>query len=199
MGIVDTGTLRRNHEAVAARLAAEAGFGRMRPVVHARLVRDVSVASTFEQYGREHLLLGDEAADRGGHETGPSPMRYLLTGVAFCLLGWIAKAAALEEVELDGAEATLRSFLDMRGEHGVGGLPPEPQWLVLEVALNTPGDPAAALAAYERGRSHCPLTALVGRAIPVWDHVTVNGRLLLDTVPAGRDVDPRAGLPEVTA
>lgn len=184
MALVDRATLRANHEHVAERLRADPAFGLMRPYVSATLARDVSVESTFVQYDREFTFHGDEARDRGGHETGPSPMRYLLSGVAFCYLGWVAKASALLGVELAACRATLRTLLDMRGEHGVGDAPPNPQWLVIETDLESAARAADVLAVVDHGRSHCPLTVLVGRAIPVWERVILNGEVIRDTVPA---------------
>lgn len=183
MALVDRAVLKANHELVADRLRADPGFGLMRPYVSATLVRDVSVQSDFVQYDRPFTFLCDEAADRGGHETGPSPMRYLLSGVAFCLLGWVAKASSLLDVELTACSATLRTFLDMRGEHGVEGAETNPQWLVIEATVESAASPEDVLRVIDHGRAHCPLTVLVGKAIPVWERVVLNGRVIRDTVP----------------
>jgi len=183
MALVDRAVLRANHEHVAERLQADAAFGLMRPNVTATLVRDVSVEASFAQYDRPFTFHGDEAADRGGHETGPSPMRYLLSGVAFCYLGWVAKASALLEVELTACSAHLRTFLDMRGEHGLPDVPPNPQWLVIETTVESAASAEDVLRVLDHGRAHCPLTALMGRAIPVWERVTLNGTVVRDTLP----------------
>lgn len=183
MALVDRAVLKANHEHVAERLRAIPDFGLMRPYVSATLVRDVSVQSDFVQYDRPFTFHGDEAADRGGHETGPSPMRYLLSGVAFCYLGWVAKASALLDVELTACSATLRTFLDMRGEHGVEGADTNPQWLVIETTVESAAAPEDVLRVIDRGRAQCPLTVLVGKAIPVWEQVVLNGAVIRDTVP----------------
>src|SRR5688500_19396876 len=111
MALVDREKLRSNHEQVVARLTADEAFGLMRPQVTARLVRDVSVESNFVQYDRDFTFFSDEAKERGGFETGPSPMRYFLSGIGFCLLGWCAKGTALLEVEVKALEVSLRTFL----------------------------------------------------------------------------------------
>ncbi len=183
MALVDRAVLRTNHEHVVERLRADPAFGLMRPYVSASLVRDVSVQSDFVQYDRPFTFHGDEAADRGGHETGPSPMRYLLSGVAFCLLGWIAKASSLLEVELTACSATLRTFLDMRGEHGVDSADTNPQWLVIETTVESVASAREVLRVIDHGRAHCPLTVLVGKAIPVWEKVVLNGEVIRDTIP----------------
>lgn len=184
MALIDHDALRANHEQVVARLEADAGAGLMRPEVTARLVRDVSVESSFVQYGRPFTFHGDEAADRAGHETGPSPMRYLLSGVAFCLLGWWAKGSAVLDVELTSLDVRLRTFLDMRGEHGVADVPPHPQWLVLEVAVSSDAPRERVLEVIDWGIARCPLSVLVARAIPVYAQVVLDGEVVRDEVPA---------------
>lgn len=183
MALVDRAALRDNYDRVVARLAAEPGFGLMRPSVSARLVEGVSVESTFVQYGRPFTLLGDEAADRGGRETGPSPMRYFLTGIAFCLLGWWAKGSAVLGVELDSLAVRLETFLDMRGEHGLEGVPPHPQWLLVEVQVAGPAGADDVLRVVDWGIARCPLSVLVARAVPLHQRVLLNGEPIRDAVP----------------
>ncbi len=184
MPFIDRVTLKQNHEQTIQRLTAESGFGLMRPRVTARLDRDVSVASTFEQYGRPFTFLGDEALDRGGHETGPSPMRYFLSGLAFCMLGWWAKGSAVGDIELTSLEVNVDTLLDMRGEHGFTDVPQYPQWLVLDIVVGSgEASPEAVLAAIDWGDERCPLGVLVRRAIPVYQRITVDGTVARDTVP----------------
>lgn len=183
MTLIDRDALRANHEHVVARLAADPTFGLMRPMVHARLVRDVSVETVFVQYGRTFTFNGDEAVDRAGHESGPSPMRYFLSGIAFCLAGWYAKGSAVLDVAIDGLELDLRTFLDMRGEHGFPEYAPNPQYLVIEASV-TSADPAArVLEVIDWGGARCPLSALVRAAIPVYERVLVGSEVIRDTVP----------------
>ena len=183
MALIDRVALRTSNDAAVARLDADAHAGLMRPEVTARLVRDVSVESSFVQYGRPFTFLGDEAADRAGHETGPSPMRYLLSGVAFCLLGWWAKGSALLDVEIRSLEVRLRTFLDMRGEYGVGDAPVHPQWLVVEVTVSSDAAPEMVLEVISWGIARCPLSVLVQRAIPLHQRVVQDGTVIRDTVP----------------
>jgi uncharacterized OsmC-like protein len=184
VALIDRASLRANHAAVVERLQTDPAFGLMHPAVTARLVRDVSVESSFVQYDRPFTFLGDEAADRGGHETGPSPMRYFLTGIAFCLLGWWAKGAALLDVEIDSLAVTMRAFLDMRGEHAVGDLPANPQNLILDVAVSGPAAHDRVLEVIDWGIRYCPLAALVGSAIPVLQRVVHDGTVIRDIAPA---------------
>lgn len=183
MPFIDGVTLRQNHEQTIERLAAEPGFGLMRPRVTARLDRDVSVVSTFEQYGRPFTFHGDESTDRGGHETGPSPMRFFLSGLAFCMLGWWAKGSAALDVELTSLGVGVDTLLDMRGEHGFADVPVNPQWLVLDIDVTSAASTEQVLDVIDWGDARCPLGVLVRRAIAVHQRVTVNGRVVRDTVP----------------
>lgn len=180
MALIDRPKLRANHEQVVERLAADPTFGLMRPTVSARLVRDVSVESSFVQYDRPFTFLGDEAADRAGHETGPSPMRYFLSGVAFCMLGWWAKGSAMLEVELGSIEVKLQTLLDMRGEHGFEDVPANPQWLDLEIEVTSDAPAEKVLEVIDWGIARCPLSVLVGRAIPIRDRVVLGGDVIRD-------------------
>lgn len=183
MPFIDGLTLRQNHQQTIERLAAEPGFGLMRPRVTARLDRDVSVVSTFEQYGRSFTFHGDESADRGGHETGPSPMRYFLSGLAFCMVGWWAKGSAALDIELTSLEGRVDTLLDMRGEHGFADVAVNPQWLVLSIDVSSAATAEEVLAAIDWGDARCPLGVLVRRAVPVHQVVTLNGSVVRDTLP----------------
>ncbi len=177
-------TLKANYESVVARLRADDTAGLMHPRVSARLIEDVSVESTFEQYDRAFAFYGDEAADRGGHERGPSPMRYFLSGIAFCLIGWYAKGSVFTAVHIDALDLDVRTFLDMRGEHGFDEVPVHPQWIALDVRVTSPAATDNVLAMLDWGDARCPLAAFARRAVPVYQRVTHNDTVVRDTTPA---------------
>lgn len=183
MSIVDHEVLRENYESVAEKLRNDEEAGLMRPYVSTRLIENVSVESTFVQYDKDYTFYGDEAKSRGGYERGPSPMRYFLNGVAFCLQGWCAKGSAFAEVEIDGMELDITSFLDMRGEHGFEDIPANPQWLVLDIRVKSPSPAERVLEMADWGISRCPLSVFVRKAVPVYERVTHNGKVIRDTVP----------------
>ena len=184
MSLIDHDKLRKNYESVVARLRADDAMGLMKPYVSAHLIEDVSVGLSFEQYGRDFTFYGDEAADRGGHERGPSPMRYFLSGIAFCMLGWYAKGSDFADCDVEAMEMDIRSFLDMRGEHGFEGDPVHPQWLVFDIRVTSSSSPESVLAMVDWGDERCPLGAFARRAVPVYEIVTHNDTIIRDTVPA---------------
>lgn len=186
MGIVDHDLLRENYEAVVTKLGADDRFGLMRPSVSARLIEDVSVSTSFTQYDREFTLYGDEALSRGGRERGPSPMRYFLSGIAFCMLGWYAKGAAFTGCEVESLEMDVHTLLDMRGEHGFDDRAVHPQWLVWDIRVSSPSSKDTVLAMIDWGDARCPLGVFARRAVEVHQVVRHNGEVVLDTVPDDR-------------
>ena len=90
--LIDRARLRRSLDEIVAHTERDRDAGRMRPWVHARLEKDVVAVAEFEQFGSPFEFRADESIDRGVHGSAPSPMRYLLSSLAFCALGWIATA-----------------------------------------------------------------------------------------------------------
>lgn len=185
MTLVDRHKLRSNYDELVGTLSADDASGFVRPSVTARLLGDVTVESTFVQYERPFRFVSDEAVHRGGREEGPSPMRYFLSGIAFCLQGWYAKGSAFAECELEELELELRTFMDMRGEHAFDDVPPHPQWIVAEVRVTSPSPSERVGAMVDWGNARCPLGSLVRRAIPVYTRVIHNGTTIRDEVPPG--------------
>lgn len=185
MGIVDHDKLRSNYLGVVEKLGGNHAAGLVHPYVSAETIEDVSVRSSFIQYDREFTFFGDEAFDRGGQERGPSPIRYFLSGIAFCMLGWYAKGAAFADCEVEGLGMSITTHLDLRGEHGFEDKPVHIQWLVFDVHVESPSPADSVLAMVDWGDARCPLGAFSRRAVPVYTVVNHNGTVIRDTVPHG--------------
>lgn len=183
MGLVDGHKLRTNYEGLVQRLEADPDAGVVRPYVSTRLVRDVTVQCSFEQYGQSFGFTGDEAVSRGGQEKGPSPMRYFLTGIAFCMQGWWAKGSAIVGCELESLELDVHTYMDMRGEHGLADVPPHPQWLLFDVRVGSPDPPERVLSMIDWGNARCPLGSFGRKAVPIYDRIAHNGKVVRETVP----------------
>lgn len=181
--IIDRPRLRASLEGIADRTRRDAASARMRPWVVATLDRDVTAVSRFEQYGTPYEFRSDESVERGGHDSAPSPMRYLLSSIAFCMVGWCAKTWAAADVAVRSLEAEVRTCLDLRGEHLVAGAPPHPQWFVVEVRIDDDADPQTAIALLRDAARRCPTTSLVARAVPLHLVLVQRGRTQLDTRP----------------
>lgn len=182
---IDSEKLRRNVTETAAKLAAEPDAGHVRPRVTTRLVADVHARSDFVQYDTEFSFACDESAGRAGGGKHPSPLRYFLSGLAFCQQVWYAKGAALVDCQLDDLVIDVLTYMDMRGEHHVGEVPTHPQWIVIEADVTTTSDDATVLAMVDQANSRCPVYGLVSRAVPIYERIRSNGVTLRDTVPEG--------------
>lgn len=156
----------------------------VRPWVRTELERGVIGVSRFRQYGHDHEFRSDEALDRGGEASAPSPLRYLLSGVAFCLQGWCAKTFAVHQVPLESLSIELRTRMDMRGELLIDEAAAHPQWLVAELAIASPADAATVVALVREAAARCPLSALLSRALPLHLIVALGGETVLDERPA---------------
>lgn len=164
-----------------ARIASDPETGIMRPWLRATIVEGVHGRAEFEQYGRVHRFESDEAPDRGGSGSAPSPLRYLLAALAFCSQGWIAKEFAMRSLDARSEFVDARTMLDMAGELGIDASAPHPPWFVLDVTCTTNGiDDDALVAAVRAGVARCPVASLVAAAVPLRLLVRRAGRVVFD-------------------
>lgn len=182
---VDIGKLRENVATTAQLLSDGETAGHVRPRVTTRLIEDVHARSDFVQYDREFSFECDESEGRAGGGEHPSPLRYFLSGLAFCQQVWYAKGAALVGCELDDLVIHVLTYMDMRGEHHVGDAPANPQWIIIEAEVTSATDTGTVLAMVDEANSRCPVYALVAKAIPIYERIQLNGTVVRDTVPEG--------------
>jgi uncharacterized OsmC-like protein len=158
--------------------------GHVRPLVKTTLVHNVHARSDFIQYGKEFSFECDESDGRAGTSQAPSPLRYFLSSIAFCQQVWFAKGAALAGVVIEELEIDVHTYMDMRGEHKVGEVPPNPQWIIIEANVTSPSATAAVLAMADEAKARCPVTNLIAKAVPVYEQIRLKGAVIRDTVPA---------------
>lgn len=180
---VDNAKLRANVEGTAELLATDAGAGHVRPLVRTTLIQDVHARSDFMQYDKAFSFECDESVGRAGSDQAPSPLRYFLSSIAFCLQVWFAKGAALADVEIVDLEIDVRTYMDMRGEHRIDMAKPHPQWIIVEVRVTSPSSSEAVLRMADEANARCPVTNLVAKAVPIYEQISLNGETLRDTVP----------------
>lgn len=162
----------------------------MRPLVKTMLVHNVHARSDFIQYDKAFSFDCDESDGRAGNGQAPSPLRYFLSSIAFCQQVWFAKGAALADVEIEELEIDVHTYMDMRGEHKVGEVPPNPQWIIIEASVTSPSATAAVLAMADEANARCPVTNLVAKAVPIYEQIRLNGIVIRDTVPTGLEEQP---------
>ena len=164
--LIDRPRLRASLEHLADRTRDDAASARMRPWVVATLERDVTAVSRFEQYGTEFEFRSDESVERGGHDSAPSPMRYLLSSIAFCMLGWCAKTWAARDVAVRSLETAVRNVPRPARRAPRGRSAAAPAVVRREVRIDDDADPETAIALVREAARRCPTTSLMaqGRA-----------------------------------
>ena len=182
---IDIDKLAANVTDTTALLRSDPTAGHVRPNVRTRLIADVQAQSDFVQYGKEFSFRCDESDDRAGKGEAPSPLRYFLSGLAFCQQVWYAKGAALVGIEIEELELDVRTYMDMRGEHLIDDIPSNPQWMVIEARVTSPGSGDQVLAMVDEANARCPVYGLVSKAIPVHERIVHNGVVVRDTIPEG--------------
>ena len=182
---VDRDLLRGNVESTAAKLVADPSEGHVRPKVVTTLVRNVNARSDFTQYNREFAFECDESVGRAGRGEAPSPLRYFLSGLAFCQQVWYAKGAALVGCDIRDLEIEVRTYMDMRGEHLIDDIPPNPQWVVIEARVESPSSHETILAMVDEANARCPVYNLVVRAVPIYERIHHGQAVVRDTIPDG--------------
>ena len=182
--LIDAAQLAATVHGTTARLEANPAGGIIRPWVEATLVRDVEVEIAWEQFGRSFSLRSDEPGGRGGGGSAPTAIRYFLTGIASCLQVWFAKGAALTGCELISVTLRVEAALDMRIEYGLSpsGIP---EHILAVATVESPSNEGQVIAMADEAFRRCPLWNLVVRGLPGYRQVVHNGRLIVDTLPAG--------------
>lgn len=186
--IVDLSKLKENVESTAALLESDPSAGHVRPLVSTTLISNVHARSDFVQYDKQFSFECDESEGRAGTGLAPSPLRYFLSGLAFCQQVWYAKGAALVGCEIEELSLDVLTYMDMRGEHLIAGIDPNPQWIIIEANVVTPSAAEKVLAMVDEANARCPVYSLVLRAIPIHERISHNGSVLRDTVPDGLDM-----------
>ena len=187
---VDLDKLAENVHSMTARLREDPGAGHVRPNVQTRLIANVAAQSDFVQYDKPFSFRCDESVGRAGNGEAPSPLRYFLSGLAFCQQVWYAKGAALSDCLVQDLEIDVRTYMDMRGEHLIDGVAPNPQWIVIDARVTSPSDPERVLAMVDEANARCPVYNLVVKAVPIYERIAHNGLILRDTVPADLEAQP---------
>lgn len=181
---VDREKLLTNLEATVDLLESDDSAGLVRPTVTTNLVSNVVAESVFTQYGKEFTFRCDEASSRGGDDSAPSPLRYFLSGLAFCQQVWYAKASAVVGVDLEDLTISVHTFMDMRGEHRLGDVPANPQWIAIEADVDSPAEAERVLEMVDEANARCPLYSLVSKAVPIHERIRHSGAVIRDTIPA---------------
>ena len=87
---------------------------------HSRIVvEDFSGAGGEQTHVRTFVYDGDHPAVLVGADNGPTPVEYLLIGLAACITAGVGNIAAVRGVQLESVEATIVGDIDIAGLLGL--------------------------------------------------------------------------------
>ena len=87
---------------------------------HSRItVDDFFGAGSEHRHETQFVYDGDHPAVLVGQDNGPTPVEYLLVGLAACITAGIGNIAAVRGIELTEVEATITGDIDLLGIFGM--------------------------------------------------------------------------------
>jgi putative redox protein len=136
-----------------------------------RFVEGYQVAATVRQFE----FASDEPASIGGTDTGPTPVEFVLAGLASCQEIVYATYARVFGIPLEGVSVHAEGLLDLRGFYGVADVPVgfERVTYLVDIASPAPAEDVARLIAAVD--AHCPVLEIVRSPIPVTSTYLHNG------------------------
>jgi len=115
-----------------------------------------------------HIFVSDEK--HGGHDAGPAPIRYFLSGIAMCHMVWCVKSAALEGWSVEHLESEIASYALVAD--GVGRRIGK---VVYAVSVTSREPAENVISMVESGARLCPIFMATANGIPIETTVDLNG------------------------
>ncbi len=198
MGSVDYQRLKNDLERWDAQLKSDPAAGHPHASVSSRHIENLRSACEWQEFGKTFRFETDEANQRGGDDSAPSPLRYFLAGLVFCQQVFYSKGAALVGCTMDDVQIDAESYFDMRGEFTLprdtsveAGL----QWIVLTSYVSSKDSSETVLAAVDEANARCPVVNTIRKGIPVYERVIHNGALIRDSAPPHLSAVPASPIP----
>ncbi len=116
-----------------------------------------------------HSFISDERESSGGHDAGPAPMRYFITGVMFCHQVWMVKKAALMSMTMTKLDGEIAWWNDV----------PTPR-IVYKVMVDSDRSDDDVRAIVEAGAKGCNAFKVVEKATKIELSVVHNGKTIME-------------------
>ena len=120
--------------------------------------RSHTVAHTFDADHPEVLT---------GADTGPTPVEYLLVGLASCITAGIGNIASARGVDLHSVESTIEGDIDLNGILGFGGARNGYEQIRLVVRIAGDADEETLRAIVEQSRQRSAVYDVLANGVPV--------------------------------
>lgn len=116
-----------------------------------------------------HSFISDERESSGGHDAGPAPMRYFVTGVMFCHQVWMVKKAALMGMTMTKLDGEISWWNDI----------PTPR-IVYKVMVDSDRSDEDVRTIVEAGAKGCNAFKAVEKATKIDLSVVHNGKAIME-------------------
>ena len=118
-----------------------------------------------------HSFISDERQSAGGHDAGPAPMRYFVSGIMLCHKVWVVKTAALMDLPLERLEGEISWYADE----------PIPR-IVYTVTIDSANSNDDIRTIVQAGAKGCPAFRAMERAARIEVGVVHNGTRIHDQI-----------------
>jgi uncharacterized OsmC-like protein len=122
-----------------------------------------------------HRLISDEPKGVGGSEKGASPLDYFMAAIGFCENVTFARYAALNGLDFDSLQTTVRGHWDRRGQGDFSDIEPSFKDFVVETTITSTESVEKIKKVAFIVHRRCPMHSTIAKAGRVVDKLFVNG------------------------
>jgi putative redox protein len=124
---------------------------------------------------RDYTLVCDEPSSLGGTDKGPNPLEFFMSAVGFCENVTLARFAAIQGLEFESLETSVRGHWDRRGQGEWDGIEPAFKDFIVETRITSSASIDRIRETVRTTHMRCPMHASISRIGPVVDKLFVNG------------------------
>lgn len=121
-----------------------------------------------------HRLISDEPAAAGGTNKGPSPLDHFMAAVGFCENMTFARNAALNELDFDSYQTSVRGHWDRRGQ-GDSEIDPAFKDFIVETRIASKDSVEKIRKVTTIVHKRCPMHSTIAKMAKVVDKLLVYG------------------------
>jgi uncharacterized OsmC-like protein len=122
-----------------------------------------------------HRIISDEPIEVGGSDNGPSPLDYFVAAVGFCENVTFARYAALQGLNFDSLETSVRGHWDRRGQLDPTEIEPVFTDFIVETRVISTDPIERIKRVVEIVHRRCPMHSTIAKVGKVVDRLFVNG------------------------
>lgn len=131
-----------------------------------------------ELAARQFSFLSDEPEKIGGTDLGPTPVEYVLAGLAACQEIVYATYARVLDIEITSLKVRAEGSLDLRGFFGVADVQAGFSSVTYSVDIDSPAPAEEIRRLIDTVNAKCPVLEIIKDPVPVTSAYALNGEAL---------------------